>query len=144
MRTLLVAISGAVAIAAACAAPPGARQNPADLAGTSWRWVAFTTPVETVTVPDPERYTLSFSPEGNRVALRADCNRGAGGVSFPEPHRIALAALATTRAMCPPGSLGDRYVRELSRAAIWFLRDGDLFFDLPHDSGTMRFARAAP
>jgi para-nitrobenzyl esterase len=47
-----------------------------------------------------------------------------------------------TRAACPPGSLSDRYVRELERATIYFLKDGALFLDLPADSGTLRFERA--
>ncbi len=94
-------------------------------------------------MPDLERYTLEFSADGGRVALRADCNRGAGGVTFPEPHRIAFGALALTRALCPEPSLGERFARELSPAAIWFEREGDLFFDLPYDSGTQRFRRAA-
>jgi para-nitrobenzyl esterase len=141
LRQLLHA-AALLAAAPAAAQTADAPPDPSRLAGTAWRWIAFTTPVEQIAVPDPERYTLAFSAEGTRVALRADCNRGAGAVAFPEPHRIAFGALALTRAMCPEPTLGERFARELSRAAIWFERDGDLFFDLPYDSGTLRFRRA--
>ena len=66
------------------AAPP----MPPELARTTWRWVSLTTPEETLTIAEPERYTLRFS-DGDRVAVRADCNRGAGSVVFPEPGAIA-------------------------------------------------------
>jgi para-nitrobenzyl esterase len=49
--------------------------------------------------------------------------------------------MALTRAMCPPGSLSDRSVKKLGRATVYFLKDGDLFLDLPVDSGTLRFRR---
>jgi hypothetical protein len=44
-------------------------------------------------------------------------------------------------AMCPEGSLEERFVRDLAGAAGWFLKDGDLYVDLKYDTGTMRFAR---
>ena len=65
---------------AAKAAPP----MPPELARTTWRWVSLTAPEETLSIAEPERYTLRFS-DGDRVALRVDCNRGAGSVVFPEP-----------------------------------------------------------
>jgi META domain len=91
---------------------------PLELARTTWRWVSFTTPEEMLTIADPERYILRFS-EGDRVTLRADCNRGAGSVVFPEPGAIRFGALAITRAMCPIGSLGDHFAREVVRAGRW-------------------------
>jgi hypothetical protein len=42
-----------------------------------------------------------------------------------------------------PGSLSDRYVKEISRVTSYFLKDGDLFLELPVDSGTLRFRRRA-
>lgn len=135
-------LAAAPLAAASAAAQPDAAPDSSRLAGTAWRWIAFTTPVEAITVPDPERYTLAFSADGGRVALRADRNRGAGSVAFPEPHRVAFGALALTRGLCPEPSLGLRFARELSRAVLWFERDGDLFFDLPYDSVTLRFRRA--
>jgi hypothetical protein len=44
-------------------------------------------------------------------------------------------------AACPEGSLEDEFVRGLSAAAIYFIKDGDLYIDLKYDTGTMRFSK---
>jgi heat shock protein HslJ len=102
--------------------------------------VSFTTPVETIPVAAPDRYTLRFEGPG-RVALRADCNQGRGTYSVHPDRRIIFGPLALTKMACPAGSLSDRFARDVGRAAIWFVRDGDLYLDLPADSGTLRFRR---
>ena len=68
MRNLFLA--ALVLVATSAKAVP---TMPQELARTTWGWVSLTTPEETLTIAEPERYTLRFS-EG--VALRADCNRG--------------------------------------------------------------------
>ena len=121
---------------------PSDASLPPDVADVTWQWVSFTTPVEQVNVDAPERYTIRFEPDG-RVAVRADCNRGTARYSVSADRRIALQPMALTRAMCAPGSLSDRFVKEVGRATSYFLKDGDLFLSLPIDSGTLRFRRQA-
>ena len=135
MRNLFLAALVLMATAAK-AVPP----MPPELARTTWRWVSLTTPEETLTIAEPERYILRFL-DGGRVALRADCNRGAGSVVFPEPGAIRFGALAITRAMCPPGSLGDRFAREVEHAGRWAIQRGELRLELSEDAGILRFAR---
>ncbi len=77
----------------------------------------------------PDRYTVAFV-EDDRVALRADCNRGTGPVASPSPGALAIGPLAMTRARCPPGSLSVRYARDVSRAARFAIRDGGLHLGL--------------
>jgi heat shock protein HslJ len=114
---------------------------PADVVDVTWQWVSFTTPVEQVSVDAPERYTLRFERSGH-VSVRADCNRGMTTYSAGADRRIALhGPIALTRAMCPPGSLSDRFATEVTRGTSYFLRDGDLFLELPFDSGTLQFRR---
>ena len=113
---------------------------PPEMVDVTWEWVSLTTPVEQVNADAPERYTLQFQRDG-RVALRADCNRGHGTYSVGADRQIALGPIALTRAACPPGSLGDRFAREVGRATSYFMRDGDLYLELPADSGTLRFRR---
>ena len=113
---------------------------PAELRGTTWKWTGMTTPVETIAVDAPERYTIAF-PEEGRIALRADCNRGSEQYSVGADRRIAFGPIVLTRVACPPGSLSDRYVREVERATSFFIKDGALFLELPVDSGTLRFER---
>jgi heat shock protein HslJ len=115
---------------------------PSDLQDVTWEWVSFTTPVEQIQVDGPSRYTIRFGPDG-RVAMKADCNRGTGSYEFGADRRISFKPLALTRAACPPGSLSDRFAKEVGRASSYFIRDGDLFLELPADSGTLRFRRQA-
>lgn len=56
-------------------------------------------------------------------------------------RRLAFKPIALTRAMCPEGSLSDRFAKEVGRATSYFLKDGDLYLELPIDSGTLRFRR---
>ena len=60
MRNLFLAALVLVATSAK-AVPP----MPPELARTTWGWVSLTTPEETLTIAEPERYTLRFS-EGDR------------------------------------------------------------------------------
>ena len=113
---------------------------PAEVADVTWQWVGVTTPHGLLTVDTPERYTIRFTAAG-RLEVQADCNRGSTSYSVTEDRRLTLRAIALTRMMCPPGSLSDRFARDVGRAASYFLRDGDLYLDLPVDSGTLRFRR---
>jgi para-nitrobenzyl esterase len=135
MRNLFLAALVLIATAAQAVSP-----MPPELAHTTWRWVSLTTAEETLTIAEPERYILRFL-DGGRIALRADCNRGAGSVVFPEPGAIRFGALAITRAMCPPGSLGDRFAREVEHADRWAIQRGELRLELSGNAGVLRFAR---
>jgi para-nitrobenzyl esterase len=113
---------------------------PKELARTTWRWVQFASPTENFAVPEPERYTISFDAAG-WIKLRADCNRGAGGVTFPSTGAIRVGAIALTRAICPRGLLSDQFAQDVARVIRWSLRDGELYLELPGGSGTLRLAR---
>lgn len=119
---------------------PSQSNLPAGVVNLTWQWVSLTTPVEQVNVDSPERYTIRFEQTG-RAAVRADCNRGATSYAVSATRQIVLKPIALTRMMCPPGSLSDRFVKELSRGFSYLLKDGNLFLDLPVDSGTLRFRR---
>ena len=133
----LAFLSIAVASGASAQAAAGL---PGEMIDVTWEWVSFTTPVEEITVDAPERYTVQFMKDGN-VALRADCNRGMASYTAGSDGKLTFGGIALTRAMCPEGSLSNRFVREVERASTYFLRDGDLFLELPVDSGTLRFRR---
>jgi len=113
---------------------------PAEVVDTTWQWVSLTTPAEQVTVDAPDRYTIRFDRAG-RVVVRADCNRGTTSYTVNADRKIELKPMALTRAMCPAGSLSDRFVKEVTRATSYFVKDGDLYLQLPVDSGTLRFHR---
>ena len=148
MMMTTMALVAALASACALGQPPKtldpnapSQSNlPVGVVDLTWQWVSLTTPVEQVSVNGPERYTIRFERTG-RAAVRADCNRGATSYAVNANRQILLKPVTLTRMMCPPGSLSDRFVQELSRGFSYFLKDGELFLDLPIDSGTMRFRR---
>ena len=137
-------ITALLLIAFGSSAPSTASQTTlrADVVNVTWEWLSFTTPAEQVKIDAPERYTIRFEPDG-RVALRADCNRGNAAYSVGPHRRLALGIIALTRAACPPGSLADRFVREIGRVTSYVLKDSELFLELPADTGTLRFRRQA-
>jgi heat shock protein HslJ len=104
-----------------------------------WQWERTVTPVETIASPAPDRYTIELATNG-RMLLRADCNRGTGSYQISE-GKLAFAPIATTRMACPPGSLDQRFLRDLERANSFFVEGGKLFIELPMDSGTLHFRR---
>lgn len=134
--------SGEKAVPGADAAPdrrPAVADSAADLAGTSWRLVKFEGGDETLLTPDdPSKYTLTFAPDG-RLTARIDCNRGTGTWRSSGPPQLEFGPLALTRAMCPPGSLHDRMVKQLPYVRSYVLRDGHLYLSLMADGGIYEF-----
>jgi heat shock protein HslJ len=115
--------------------------DPGALPGTRWRLVRIQWMDGTGSIPDdPSRYTLDFGPDGT-LAGQADCNRITGRWTA-SGEAIALGPLAMTRAMCPPGSLSDRYVQALEAAATWMVVDGRLAVAMRVDTGILHFERA--
>jgi para-nitrobenzyl esterase len=78
-------------------------------------------------------------PEGH-LSVRLDCNTGGGRYTL-DGSSLTLKLTHTTRAACPPGSLDQKFMKDLAAARIAFLRDGELYLDLLYDTGTMKFTR---
>ena len=110
----------------------------ADISGKVWKWERLTTPVEAITVADPDQYLVEFQPDGN-VAVVSDCNSGSGTYTLDQGS-ISIEIMVMTEAECAPGSLSDEFIKNLNGAAIYFMEGQNLFIDLKFDSGTMRFA----
>ena len=89
----------------------------------------------------PENYTLEFMDNGD-ISIRADCNF-ARGTYTEDGGSLSIALGPSTLAACPPDSIDSEYLQGLSSAAIYFFRDGDLYFDLMADTGTMQFSAAS-
>jgi para-nitrobenzyl esterase len=113
-----------------------------ELAGTAWQWVRFQSSDDTVATPDdPELFTIAFFEDG-AAAIRADCNRGQGTWSATSSHQLRFGPLALTRATCAPGSMHDRFVRDLDSIRSYVRRDGKLYLALLADGGIYEFAPA--
>jgi heat shock protein HslJ len=115
--------------------------DPQSVSNKTWQWVSTITPVEKVTVTDPERYTIMLTEDG-KLQARFDCNRGGGEYEISE-GKLSFGPLMSTRMACPEDSLDGPFMRDLQRVASFFLQDGLLYLELPYDSGTMKF-RPAP
>jgi heat shock protein HslJ/LysM repeat protein len=114
-----------------------------ELIGTLWRWDQTAMNNGDKLVPDnPNNYTVEFFPDG-RVSAQADCNR-ANGTYTVDGSSISIEILQMTMAACPPGSLGDDFVKNLNEATIYFIEGKNLFVDLKFDSGTMKFSAVRP
>jgi heat shock protein HslJ len=110
-----------------------------ELVDTIWRWDQTLMNNDDAFVPDnPNNYTVQFLPDGT-VSIQADCNR-VGGSYTTDGSSITIETGPTTLVACPPGSLGDAFVSQLSGVAIYFFEGQNLFLDLKFDSGTMRFS----
>ncbi len=106
-----------------------------DLGGTTWQLVKFQSSDGTTLTPDDKsKYTITFGTDG-RVSARMDCNRGSGSWRSMGRNQLRFGRMAMTRAMCPPGSLHDRIVRDWSSVRSYVIRDGHLFLSLMADGG---------
>ena len=103
----------------------------------TWQWVSTVTPVEKITAPDPEHYTIQLI-EGGKARVRFDCNSG-GGNYIISKGKVSFGPLMSTRMACPEGSMDSAFMRDLQRVSSFFLESGELFLELSADSGTMRF-----
>jgi heat shock protein HslJ len=112
------------------------------LTGTAWMWVGFTDPTQQFSVENPASYTLAFQADGT-VNIKADCNNAIGSYTL-DGQSITIEVGPMTRAMCPPESRSDEFIKNLSSAAIYFFKDGNLFLDLMADGGTMELTPQAP
>ncbi len=89
--------------------------------GTVWQWVSTQSPIEKTTVNDSDKYTIEFLP-GGEVRVQADCNV-AGGTYTISDSQIKIMITTTTLAACPPGSLGDQFIKELLTPSIVCFKD---------------------
>jgi len=129
--------------ATAPAASPRPAAAPA-LIGTTWAWQKTIMSDDKRFEPGaPARYTVTFGADG-RMAVQADCNRGAGGYELDEAQRrIRTGPMALTRAMCPEGSLDTVFAQQLSRIQGWLFEGPGLVLTLDYDSGSMFFRAVA-
>ena len=110
----------------------------ATLTSTPWEWVSTTDPKNgTVAVNDPSRYIIVFNEDGSSY-IKADCNNVQATYTV-DGNNISITAGASTRAMCSPDSLDSTFLQQLSQINTYFINGGNLYMEMPADSGTMHF-----
>ena len=114
------------ALAAGCSKQNGSKDEqdtnantaPVDTIGRGpWRWIATVTSTARVTCDNPDTYTLTFLPDST-VRLLIDCNRGSGPYRI-DGHDIHIGPIATTRMMCPPGSMDAAFAANIDSVQNW-------------------------
>jgi heat shock protein HslJ len=88
-------------------------------------------------------WQLVVESDGNVVA-RIDCNRGRGTWESKDANQLTFGPMATTRAMCPPGSMHDRILKDLPYVRSYVLKDGHLFLALMAHAGIYELEPTAP
>jgi heat shock protein HslJ len=97
------------------------------LVGRPWRLIEIASMDGRVDAPkDRSLYTITLSADG-AVRIRADCNRGTGSWTSAAPGKLQLGQIAATQAVCPPGSLHERYMEQLPWVRSYVMKDGHLF-----------------
>lgn len=123
-------------------ATPVAEGTPksAALAGGTWRWTGTQMNDETVITPTvADAFQLTFGDDGT-VGTTTDCNTFSG--SFTEGDRGALTITLpiSTLKGCPEDAQEQKYIQDLTSIQSYLTQDGNLYLQLPMDSGTMSFA----
>ncbi|MBE7551397.1 MAG: copper resistance protein NlpE N-terminal domain-containing protein [Anaerolineales bacterium] len=115
-------------------------QNDNNLIGR-WHWQQTQESSGDLTTPlDPTRYTIEFMADG-RVTVQSDCNQGAGNYTA-NANTLDIGELVTTKMACPSGSLNMEFLRQLDEVNSFLFKDGNLYLELPVDTGSMEFVRA--
>jgi len=149
-RSFLPMLSIAVMSLSGCVKPGTGTQLPdrlpvefVGLPGSEWQLVEFRSndDAQGVSRPaDPEGYSLRFNEDGT-ANFGLDCNRGNANWNASNDGRatsgqLTFSDLASTRAMCPPPSMGETLARDTQYMRSYLLRDDMLYIDLIADGGT--------
>jgi heat shock protein HslJ len=109
------------------------------LTGVRWAWQTFQGSDGTIVRPDdPSQYTVEFLPDGT-LAIQAACHHAVGTYTVGN-STVDLRIGESTPAICPPGALMDRFLRDLDQVTSHVFRDGKLYLALPMDAGIHAFA----
>ncbi|MGH7677646.1 MAG: carboxypeptidase regulatory-like domain-containing protein [Gemmatimonadaceae bacterium] len=120
-------------------APATQQSAQSELARTSWRLLKIRTMADSTFTPaDSALYTIAFGSDG-KASMRVDCNSGSATWTSEAPGRLAFGPMALTRAMCPEGSLHDRFGRDMPSVRTYVLRDGRLHLATMADGAIYEF-----
>jgi heat shock protein HslJ len=140
--------SGGMTFTPATSAPQAQPGQPGeipgqDLGGKPWQWVKTAlNDGQTVTPANPADYTIEFSMVDGRVNIKADCNN-ATGEFMTDGQSLQIMIGAITRAMCPPGSQSDEFLKELSEVGSYTVQGDSLTMTTTNGTMTLTTGQAA-
>ena len=116
-----------------------AAEKTSELAGTAWNLVKIMSMDDTVYEPNHRaRYRLDFNRDGS-VAILADCNRGMGSWTSESRGQLQFGPIASTKALCPPESLSEKYLAQFEWVRSYTMKDGHLFLATMADGSIIEF-----
>ena len=139
-RLILLLMAGLLIILpAAAVASTDSTASTSELAGTSWQLVRIMSMDDSVYEPDDRsRYRIDFQEDGS-VAILADCNRGKGSWTSESQGRLEFGPIASTKALCPPGSLSEKYLAEFQWVRSYVIKESHLFLATMADGSIIEF-----
>ena len=109
------------------------------LEGTAWQLVEIVSMDDSRYAPEGDaRYLLAFGADST-VQLLADCNRGRAQFFATPEGTLTFGPMAVTRMQCPPGSLHDRFLSDLTNVRSYVLEGGGLFLATWADGAILEF-----
>lgn len=121
------------------------------LGGSAWRLAEFQSmsdKIGSLKPSGPLAVQVRFRDDG-QATMKLDCNRGHSTWSA-EPSadasngRIAFGPIASTRALCPGPSLGEKFAADAPMIRGYIIRDGRLSLSLMADAGIYIFDPIPP
>ncbi len=110
----------------------------ASLTNIPWAWVSTTNPATgEQMVENHTNYIILFKDDGTAL-VKVDCNNSLATYTT-EGSNISIVPGPMTMVACSDPAQDTMFLEQLSSAVIYFIEGGNLYLDLPADSGTMRF-----
>jgi heat shock protein HslJ len=84
----------------------------------SWEWINFTLQGsgKTITVPDPENFTIIFTSDGT-ISGHADCNTFAGTYTFSNDGSMSIDLIPDPLSTCGGETLDLKFINLLNETA---------------------------
>jgi heat shock protein HslJ len=118
---------------------PAFAQDPT-LADTRWQLISIQSMDDSTYTPDdPPGYTVAFNAD-QTVNIVSDCNRANGSWASPGPNQLTFSALASSKRLCHPGSLDERFRAQFEWVRSYVLRDGNLYLATMADGAIIGFS----
>jgi heat shock protein HslJ len=110
------------------------------IVGTTWQWEVFqdTADINSITVPDPENYTLTLNKDGT-ASIQADCNLVTWSYELDGSQLSFDTTGPATLAMCAESSLDQQFLERLGYTVTFVIEDGKLYLNLFADAGNLVF-----
>ena len=139
MRSLLIFTLGLLLLACTPTQRPETAQEKLALTGVIWTLASIQSKDDSAGLPRaPGLYTLEFHNDGS-VVIRADCNRGRGNWASETAGQLNITQIVTTRALCIPPSLHDRFLSDLNDTNSITFNEGKLNLETIAEGSILEF-----